>query len=372
MSYFLYHSIGTFPRKQQVVDRALADFTTHWCAEDDGQWPDALTRKAQFIAGWTRLINAPEGSLALSESVTAALHMVMRALPVGRLAGGQVLIAQDCFPSLHFLLAEMARRVGFTLVTVAPSDGRAYVTDDDMIAAWGPQVRLALLTWVTSTASHLCDVDRLIAHGHAQGSLVGVDVTQGIGIRPYRAVADFTIGSSLKWLCGVPGAAVVQVQPTLLAECSPELRGWWSQENPFSWNLDGFTLAADARRFDNGTPSVLPAIASQPGLDYVLATGVDNLASHNRALVARLIDGASVAGFALVSPMDADRRGGSVMLRLTGAQQLVGALRERGIHADARGDVLRLSPGSVTTADDCDMLLAALTALSPAHGGVAA
>ncbi|WP_435170641.1 aminotransferase class V-fold PLP-dependent enzyme [Falsirhodobacter sp. 1013] len=359
MGYFLYHSIGTFPGKTQAVDAALGAFTAQWCAEDDSQWPDALQRRGRFIDGWTQLIGAPAGSLTLAESVTGALYTLMRGLSEHRLAGGEVLVAADCFPSLHFLLAELGRRIGFTLKTVAPTDGRAYVTDDDMVAAWGPHVRLALLTWVTSTASHRCDLDRLVAHGRAMGSLIGVDVTQGVGILPYAATADFTVGSSLKWLCGVPGAGVLQVMPDLLADCSPEFRGWWSQSNPFSWDLDAFAFADDARRFDNGTPNILPAVASQPGLDFVMGQGVARLAAHNAALTARLVEGIAGLGHALVSPADATQRGGSVMVSVADPG-LVDRLRGMGLHADMRGTVLRLSPGSVTTAEDCDRLLAAL------------
>lgn len=359
MGYFLYHSIGAFPGKQAAVDAALADFTARWCAEDDGQWPDAMARRAAFIAAWTRLIGAPEGTLTLAESVTAALYTLMRGLPEARLSGGTVLVAQDCFPSLHFLLAELGRRMGFALHTVAPTGGRAYVADDDMLAAWGRDVRLALLTWVTSTASHRCDLHRLIDHGRRMGSLVGVDVTQGVGIRPYAAQADFTVGSSLKWLCGVPGAGVLQVMPDLLADCSPEFRGWWSQADPFSWDLDAFAFAPDARRFDNGTPNVLPAIASKPGLDFVLSTGVEALADHNRRLTGLLLDGARDLGLRIVSPLDEAARGGSVMIDLP-RPGLVDALRGQGIFADQRGATLRLSPGAVTTAGDCARLLAVL------------
>ncbi|CAB3677172.1 hypothetical protein [Paraburkholderia rhynchosiae] len=38
------------------------------------------------------------------------------------------------------------------------------------------------------------------------------------------------------------------------------------QEDPFNWNIDAFTYASDAGRFDTGTPSALPFIASQPGM----------------------------------------------------------------------------------------------------------
>ncbi|MFC0201857.1 aminotransferase class V-fold PLP-dependent enzyme [Paracoccus rhizosphaerae] len=366
--YFLYHSIGMFPGKSEAVGAALADYAARWSAEDDGQWGYALERQATFLKLWGQVLNAPDGTVAQAESVTASLYNLVRALPEGRLRDGKVLIAQDCFPSLHFLLAEVVRRLGAELVTVSPAEGEAWVSDDRMIAFWDRNVRLALLTWVTSTSSHLSDLERLVQHGADMGSLVGVDVTQGIGIRPYdiaRIGADFTIGSSLKWLGGVSGAAVLQVSPQLIEECSPELRGWFSQTNPFNWDLDSFAFAPDARRFGNGTPSPLPAVGSIPGLSYVLETGVEALAKDNIQKTARLCEWVLAEGLSLASPAASTQRGGSVMIRLPETidpQSLLAALRSEGLYADARGAILRLSPGIVTGVEALEHLTTTLGA----------
>lgn len=367
--YFLYHSIGMYPQKSARMAAELARFSEIWGRLDDGQWAYALGRQAEFLGRWRRLINAPDNTLAQCESVTAGLHSILRGIPVSRLAGGKILIARDCFPSLHFLLTEVARQVGCELVTVDPADGEAFVSDQQMIDAWGHDVRLAILTWVTSTSSHMSDVAALVEHGHAQGSLVVVDVTQGVGIRPYDVAevgADFTIGSSLKWLCGASGAAIIQASPEMLGDCEPELRGWFSQSNPFNWDLDAFAFAPDARRFGNGTPSPLPAAASLPGLDFVLATGVDALCRDNLEKTGRVVSWAQEVGVDMVSPTDTTRRGGSVMLGLPdrlNAAEVVSLLREQEIHVDARGQILRVSPGIVTSPDGLDRLTAALSDL---------
>jgi kynureninase len=141
------------------------------------------------------------------------------------------------------------------------------------------------------------------------------------------------------------------------------LRGWFSQENPFSWDLDKFAYAPDIRRFDNGTPGVMAAAASLPALDWHAGQDMAALAVHNRALTARLIAAADEMGLALVTPRPEAQRGGSVMLRLADAaraQTVLAGLRTRGLHADARGAVLRLSPGTVTTGDGTTELIAAL------------
>ncbi|TIU02673.1 MAG: aminotransferase class V-fold PLP-dependent enzyme, partial [Mesorhizobium sp.] len=142
-----------------------------------------------------------------------------------------LLVAADCFPSLHFLLAGLAERFNFVLDTVPLRPGESWVRDEDFIARWQDDVGLALLTFVTSTASHRCDVARLAKHGREMGSIVGVDITQGVGVAPFsiaKTPVDFVVSTSLKWLCGTSGAGILQVAPDLLSACRPELRGWFS------------------------------------------------------------------------------------------------------------------------------------------------
>ncbi len=365
-AYFLYHSIGQYPGKADEMAAALAGFAADWAACDDGQWPRALAARAEFLRLWSALIDAPEASLTSAENVTSALYGVIGALPAEHLRGRRVLIAADCFPSLHFLLAGLAPRFGFTLHTVPLRPGETWVRDADMIAAWGADVGLALLTFVTSTASHRCDLDALLAHGRKMGSLVGVDLTQGIGILPFSLAetpVDFAISTSLKWLCGPPGAGILQMRPELIARCRPELRGWFSQPDPFAWDLDGFAYAPDARRFDHGTPSVLACIGAVPAVRWHARQPAGSLLTHNRALCTEIIERAEAAGLALASPRARERRGGSVMLRLPeGADpaRLVARLRAAAIHADCRGPILRLSPGVVTGAGDVERLFVEL------------
>lgn len=225
---------------------------------------------------------------------------------------------------------------------------------------------LALLTWVSSTSSHRIDLGPLVAHGRAMGSLVGVDITQGAGLLPFDVAdpaVDFTVSTSLKWMCGTPGAGILQVAAPLIAACTPELRGWFSQPDPFSWALDRFAFAPDARRFDSGTPSIVAALASLPALDWHAAQDHAAILAHNRALSARIIEAVDALGLPLVSPRDPAERGGSVMLRLPERlppAELLAAFRTGGVFADARGQTLRLSPGVMTTAEGVETMLALL------------
>lgn len=364
--YFLYHSIGTFPGKAEAMAAALSEFSSVWGAEDDGQWPAALAARQRFIDAWRGVIDAPQGSLTTAENVTAALYSLIGGLPREHLEGRRFLVAGDCFPSLHFLLAKLAGRFGFVLDTVPLRPGETWVRDEDFIARWQEDVGVALLTFVTSTASHRCDVARLAEHGRRMGSLVGVDITQGVGVAPFTVSetgVDFVVSTSLKWLCGTSGAGILQVRPDLLAACAPELRGWFSQENPFSWDLDKFAYASDVRRFDHGTPAVLACVASRPGLEWFHRTGLEAIRAQNLALTERIVERALENGWAVASPLDAHERGGSVMLTLphgVDAARIVAELRAEQTYCDARGSTLRLSPGTVTTDEAVERLFRGL------------
>ena len=368
--YFLYHSIGQYPGKAQALAQAMAEFAQVWGAPDDAQWAYALGARARFLDRWRAIIGAPEGTVTTCENVTQGLHMLVTALPQGCLRGKRVLVAGDCFPSNHFLLTGLQDRLGFTLDTVPLRQGAAWVEDEDFAAAWGPDVGLALITWVSSTSSHRVDLGALVAHGRAMGSLIGVDITQAAGLLPFSVAdpaVDFTLSTSLKWMCGTPGAGILQVAADLTARCRPELRGWFSQENPFSWDLDKFAYAPDIRRFDNGTPGVMAAAASLPALDWHAGQDMAAMAAHNRALTARLIAAGNEMGLTLATPRPEAQRGGSVMLRLADAgraQAVLAGLRTHGLHADARGAVLRLSPGTMTTDEGTAALIAALEDLA--------
>jgi selenocysteine lyase/cysteine desulfurase len=366
-AYFLYHSIGQYPGKASDLAGAMAEFAMVWSAGDDGQWGHVLGLRGRFIDRWRGILNAGPGTVTTFENVTAGFHALLTALPPGHLRGRKVLVGADCFPSNHFLLNGMAEALGFTLKTVPLRQGAAYVEDEDFLEAWTPDVGLALLTWVSSTSSHRIALGPMVARARQMGSLVGVDVTQAAGLIPFDVHApevDFAVTTSLKWMCGTPGAGVLYVSPRLIPHCHPQLRGWFSQTNPFNWDITRFDYAPDIRRFDNGTPAVMAALASLPAMDWHAGQDKAALLAHNRALSAQVIDAADALNLPLLSPRDPAKRGGSVMLRLPErlpAGGVVAALRAQGISTDARGQTLRLSPGVMTTAAGVERLIAALT-----------
>lgn len=357
--YLLYHSIGMYPGKEQDLAATMADYARAWAAPDDNQWGYLLQKRQEFLGHWARMINVPMDTVTTAESVTHGVHMLMRSLPESALKGRRVLITADCFPSVHYLLSGLSSKIGFKLETVPLSEGQPWVETEDILERWGPDVAIGLITWVTSIASSRVDIAALASHARAVGSLTCVDITQASGLLPFDAAGlgiDSVVSTSLKWIGGTPGAGILHVNATVLAEqkLEPEARGWFSQPDPFSWDLKSFSFAPDIRRFDSGTPSAVAALASLPALKWLASQDPAAAPDWNRNLTTRIIEEADALGLSLHSPRSADRRGGSVMLKLRDAgeaSQVIASLRAAGYALDARGSVLRMSPGAVTHQD---------------------
>lgn len=54
----------------------------------------------------------------------------------------RVLIAEDCFPSVHFLLTGLASKTDFVLDTVPKREDASWVEAEDFLAAWDPDFLL--------------------------------------------------------------------------------------------------------------------------------------------------------------------------------------------------------------------------------------
>ncbi|MEX3694472.1 aminotransferase V, partial [Paraburkholderia sp. BR14311] len=121
--------------------------------------------------------------------------------------------------------------------------------------------------------------------------------------------------------------------------------------------------APDARRFDTGTPSLLPFVASKPGFDWLLSQPPGKLRAHNLSLCHQLVEITGGLGYALLSPRDDASRGGSVMVQTPehlDPQEVVAKLASQHILVDSRGRTLRLSPGACTTVAGIERLAARL------------
>ena len=251
-----------FPGKAELVAAAVANFATLWGTPDDAQWPQSLEIRNRFLQRWRHLIGAPAGTMTTAENVTTALHSLIGALPGPASRRPQTAHRRGLFPEPAF----PAGRAWRSAADSSSARCRCGPARPGCATRISSRIGARTSAWRCSPGSRpppriaaICA--RWLEHGRAMGSLVGADITQGVGIVPFDLPHDrrgFRRRPARSSGCAAfPAPACCRCASALLKECRPELRGWFSQENIFSWELDSFAYASDARRFDHGTPSIL-------------------------------------------------------------------------------------------------------------------
>ena len=347
-----------------------------------GRWLGELDAlRADFGA----VIGAPGAEIALAPNVSAALAVVASALdPVHRghpdaldrlaaagVAAGvgartKVVTTALDFPTVgHQWLARAP--LGIEVVVVPSPDGLS-IPLESFAAAIDERTALVATAHVYFTTGVRNELRPLADLCHARGALLLVDAYQATGIVPTDVVADGVdvyVSGTLKWLFGGPGTAFTWVRPALYDALVPTTTGWFSSARQFDFAVESLDFAADARRYELGTPSVPSAAIARGGMEVVREIGVDRLGERARDLGDLLIAAAREAGLEIGTVVDPDRRGGIVPIRVDEPKRVVDALAAEGIIVDFRPGIVRCSPAFYTTEDEVARLVERLAHLVP-------
>ena len=340
-TYLINHSLGAMPA---AAEERLLEYTRAWNtrgvrAWEDGWWDLPVTVGDQIA----RLIGAPPGSVSMHQNVTLAEAVVLSCFDF---AGPRrrIVYEEGNFPSVRYLY--QAQR-GADILVAADDEGVAEAIDDRTL--------LVPVTHVLFKTGEIQDVEAIVAAAREHGALVVLDAYQSAGAVPLDVTAldvDFAVGGSVKWLCGGPGAAWLYVRPELAATLEPAITGWQAHARPFAFEPEQ-DYAEGAWRFLTGTPNVPALYAATAGYDVIEEVGVERVRERSLELTTLLIELLDKAGFPVGSPRDPSRRGGTVVVKPPGHEQVGRGLLERGVILDWRPDVgLRLGPHFFNTEDE--------------------
>ena len=349
--YLLSHSVGLMPVAAQA--RLAAGFLDPWAEADGGEWTAWLNAIDDWRAALGRLIGAAAGDLCPQANISSGLTKIIHALPA-RPGRRRIVATEDDFPTIGFVL-EQARRAGYEPLLIP---GGERLADPD---AWAPafrdDVQLVLATHVFSNSSRIAPIAEIIARARAAGACSVIDLAQSAGCVPVdlaRLRPDFALGTSVKFLCGGPGACFLYADPEAAARCAPLDVGWFSHEAPFEFDIRRFRFAAGAARFWGGTPSVAPYALALAGLDAVAAAGIDAICAHNRALIGALID--RLGPRRCLSETRAGLRGSSAIIGVADAATTSAALAAAGVRHDLRQGGVRVSAHLYNSQNDIEAL----------------
>jgi selenocysteine lyase/cysteine desulfurase len=342
------------------VRAAYEEYLDGWDA-NGAEWEHWVERAEAARGAFARLLHAVPTELAVTTSVSQGVNGIVSAIPFEQGARSRIVISEYEFPTVGQIAHAQELR-GAEVVHVLP-DADGSIPVERFAEAIDERTALVCCTTMSYRTGHRQDVGEIARLAHEHGALCLADSYQAVGAidLDVRGLGvDFVTGGTVKYLLGSAGLGFLYVRRELLAQLLPTQTGWFADEDIFQMDISDYSPAADARRFDAGTPPVPNIYGGVAGMAIIEEAGVGAIESHVSSLATRLIAGLDELGATVVTPHDPAQRGPLVCVRSSDVSRLVEELAAERIVVSMRDDNLRIALHLYNVEDDIDTVLAAL------------
>jgi len=363
--YFCGNSLGLMPRGvRTIVAEELDAWSRHGVEghlEGANPW---YSYHEPLVPPMARLVGALSGEVALMNSLTVNLHLMMVSFYRPTPARWKVLIEESAFPSDSYAVASHLRARGLDpaegVIVAQPRAGEAFLRTEDveaLLSSRGGEIALVLLPGVQYFSGQLLDMERLTRAAHAAGAVAGFDLAHAAGnavLRLHEWDVDFAAWCTYKYLNAGPGAVAgcfVHQRHGSDPEI-PRLAGWWGNDPATRFRMhlnERFVPVAGAAGWQLSNPPILAMAPLGASLALFDRAGMPALREKSGRLtgyLAELLRDLPPERICLLTPDDPGARGCQLSYRVSrGARELFDELRRRKIVGDFRApDVIRLAP----------------------------
>lgn len=352
-NYLLNHSVG---RPLKTAEDAFKEsFLVPWQNSGKEPWGSWLDIISNFQLALSVLFNAPAEQFCPQVNLSSSLTKIVMSLASLNKEGVVILMSEIDFPSM-----------GFALQKALPKSTKIRFIDKSLditnANVWlehlNKEVDLVFISNAYSNTGQLAPVHEVISQAKELGVISVLDIAQSAGVIPLNlqdVSPDFMLGSSVKWLCGGPGAAYLWVNPNIIEQCQPKDVGWFSHENPFEFDIHNFSYNKSAMKFWGGTPSITPFALASHSIHYFVSLGASYVRAHNQKMIDLIVDEFDAE---VISPINREKRSGTVILDFRGKQKVImDALDVANISVDARHLGMRVSAHIYNDADDIQQFI---------------
>jgi selenocysteine lyase/cysteine desulfurase len=336
---------------------ATLEYLDAWERRGASAWYDTwLPALERLRSAYARVIGASAECVSLHPSISSALTVVAESLDYHERP--KVVTTSLDFPTVAYQWLAKADRGIEVVVVESPDD--TVVPLEALARAIDHRTALVATSHVFFTSGAIQDLGALGAIAHAHGALLLADGYQAAGQVPVDVDTlgvDFYCAGGLKWLLGGPGTAFLYVRPDLIPRLAPAVTGWFAHATPFRFDPRHLERAADAHRFDMGTPAMAAVYAQLAGLELLEEVGWPAVRQATTALTEDLVALASERGLRPKVAAVAAERSAIVMLPRLDPHADVRRLADAGFVVDARPGHVRVSPYFYNLPDEHRALL---------------
>jgi kynureninase len=355
-TYLISASLGPLSRRSRALAEEHLDLWERLGPEE--LWFDhGMPRLQRCRELFASLIGADLDEIAIIPSVSAGLSQIATCFDFEERS--KVVLTDMDFPTNHYVWLAHQRR-GAKLDVVNSPDG-IRVETDDVVHAIDAQTQIVNVNRVLFESSWIMELEPIVTAAHDAGALAVVDDFHGSGVLPldvHDAGIDVLLTGCLKWLCGGQGLAFMYCRRELIQTMQPLVVGWFGTKDFFDFDRSELRLRDDARRFETGTPTLPQAWTASGGLEIIAEVEVQAIRDRSIHLTTQLIDLLRELDLDILSPLESDRRGGLVRVRIPGGRERTDAvlheLFARDVVLDSRNDALRISPHFFNNAEDLE------------------
>jgi len=341
------------------VRQAYEEYLAGW-DEHGAEWEHWVERADAARGSFARLIGAAPEEVAVITSVSQGVSSLVSALPLepGR---NRIVISEFEFPTVGQIAHAQELR-GAEVVHVRPNpDGRIPV--ERFAEAIDERTALVCCTAISYRTGYRLDVAEIARLAHERGALCLADSYQAAGAIPLDVGAlgvDLLTSGTVKYLLASSGLAFMFLHRDLHERLLPTQTGWFADEDIFRMDISDYSPAADARRFDAGTPPVPNIYAGLAGMGIVEEVGVPAIEAHVKSLADRLLEGLDELGATVATPRGDGEYGPLVCVASTDPHALVEELQRERIVTSERDANVRVSLHLYNVEEDVDRILETL------------
>ena len=332
-----------------------------------------------------KLINAAEDDIALVESTTHGLSLVVNAIPLQR--GDRVVMCDLEFLEVALPWIQRRSEIGIEIDLVRSRNGQ--ISAEDIEPAITPKTRVLAISSVQWNNGFRCDLDEISRLCRARGIFLIVDAIQQIGAIPLdvrKTRVDALACGGHKWLLSPFGCGFLYLNPEFRAKVKPPLAGYLSVAEPENgWGtyfgtpsitpVSDYTFVGNARGWETGGTANYPgAIALAESTALINEIGIGKIADHILSLTDYLIDSLQRQQIRVVTPTDRRYRSGIVTFTLDTPDDnatLIAFLQQHKVLVSLRytSDVggVRVGCHLFNNRDDIDRLVQVTSEFAHAH-----